>query len=358
MLFFNIDLHVSVISDIADIFKKLGHQVDDWSLSGHYWVMNRTKVNISLGDGTNLTCGGVCSDEICEKFYNTHKDEFEKYDGFIACYPVEFAMLYEKWNKPIIIVNCIRYEHPTNFGSKLHKRLDEFLKKWNEKKLLWYVCNNKGDQWYTEYFTGIKSMHIPNLCEYTNCKYTGNKNTFLIHTGSHIENIKSNCMSVDAVRNDEYRYKWEDIYDYAGFIHNPYHNGSMSIFEHYTANIPMFFPSKKFMKQLFYENKSLQQLTFIKIHKREEPEDLNNPLSLRNPDILQKWLDTCDFYDEENMPYIQLFDNWDHMNELLNNVNLKEISNNMCEYNKIRRDRIFNSWTTILNEISTTLNKV
>ena len=34
MKFFNIDLHVSVIADIRRIFNDLGHDVDDWTLSG------------------------------------------------------------------------------------------------------------------------------------------------------------------------------------------------------------------------------------------------------------------------------------------------------------------------------------
>ena len=38
MKFFNIDLHISVIADIKKIFTDLGHEVDDWSLSGHAWA--------------------------------------------------------------------------------------------------------------------------------------------------------------------------------------------------------------------------------------------------------------------------------------------------------------------------------
>ena len=107
MKFFNIDQHVSVIADVAHIFKNLGHEVDDWSLSGHHWVLNKPKPQIMLNDGTQLTCSGVCSQEVCDSFYERNKDELNKYDGFIACYPVEFSLLYERWSKPIIVVNCV-----------------------------------------------------------------------------------------------------------------------------------------------------------------------------------------------------------------------------------------------------------
>lgn len=351
MKFFNIDMHCAVISDVANIFKNLGHQVDDWSLSGHHWVMNKEKKIIPLNDGTIFT--GCISNEACDVFYDTYKDQLNVYDGFIACYPANFAMLYEKWNKPIIIVNCIRYEHPNSKCEKEWHNFNDFLHRYDQKKLLWYVCNNKGDVWYTKYFANIDGTHIPSFCDYIGIKYTGNIDKFIIHDGSHIENIKSNCYSLGAIRTSDWKYKWETLYDHKGAIHNPYHNGSMSIFEHYTGNMPMFFPSKTFIKELFYKNQTLSQLTFFKIYNMPEPlHEPENPLNLSNPKILDKWIDTFDFYDEENMPYIQFFDNWDHLNTLLDTVDLKNISEKMKEYNIIRKNKIYNSWKKILNEIS------
>lgn len=351
MKFFNIDQHVSVISDIAHIFRNLGHEVDDWSLSGHHWVMNKPKVPIMLSDGTQLTCSGVCSKEVCDRFYEANKEKLDKYDAFISCYPVEFAMLYERWNKPIIVVNCIRYDHPNTFNPALRNRLNDYLHLKQQEDKLYYVCNNKGDQWYTEYMTGIKGMHIPSLCEYTNAKYTGTRGQYVIHDRSEIDVPGGLCVSLGAVRNASWRYSWQDLYSYKGIIHVPYHNGSMSIFEHYTANVPMFFPSKTYMKELFHQNRSLSDLTFYRINKAQEPDDINNPNSLRNPEVLNKWIDTCDFYDDGNMKYIQYFDSPSHLEHLLRTVNAQEISNNMANHNKLRRESIYNNWKEILTSI-------
>lgn len=351
MKFFNIDQHVSVISDVAHIFKNLGHEVDDWSLSGHHWVMGKPKPQIMLSDGTQLTCSGVCSEEVCDKFYQQHKDDFQKYDAFIACYPVEFALLYEKWNKPIIVVNCIRYDHPNTFNPPLRDRLNDFLKRRYAEGKLYYVCNNKGDQVYTKYFTGMNGMHIPSLCEYTNAKYTGTKNQYIIHDRSEIEVPGGMCISLGAIRDGAWRYSWEDLYSYKGTIHLPYHNGSMSIFEHYTANMPMFFPTKAYAKQLFYQGKMFSDLTFYKINKMPEPDDINNPNSLRNPAVLDMWVDTCDFYDTENMKHIQYFDSPSHLAHLLQTVNTAEISNSMATHNILRRASIYGHWQEILTSI-------
>ena len=351
MKFFNIDQHVSVIADIAHIFKNLGHEVDDWSLSGHHWVLNKPKPQIMLSDGTQLTCSGVCSQEVCDKFYEQNKNALDKYDAFIACYPVEFALLYERWNKPIIVVNCIRYDHPNTFNPALRDRLNDFLKLKHSNGKLYYVCNNKGDQFYTRYFTGIEGMHIPNLCEYTNAKYTGTKNQYVIHDRSEIVVPGNLCVSLGAVRNTSWKYSWPDLYSYKGIIHVPYHNGSMSIFEQYTANVPLFFPSKKHAKELFHQNKIFSDLTFYKINKMKEPDDLNNPNSLRNPEILDKWIDTCDIYDTENMKHVQYFDSPSHLEHLLRTANTKEISNNMAAHNVFRKESVYNSWKQILTSI-------
>lgn len=352
MKFFNIDQHVSVIADVAHIFKNLGHQVDDWSLSGHHWVVGKSKATIPLNDGTNLTCSGVCTPEVCDSFYNQHKDTLNQYDAFIACYPAEFALLYEKWNKPIIVVNCIRYDHPNTFTPAIRDRLNNFLKQKHAEGKLYYVCNNKGDQFYTHYFTGIYGMHIPNLCEYTNAKYTGTKNKFLLHERScNILPYTDLYTSLSAIRDGSWRYSWQDLYSYKGVVHLPYHNGSMSIFEHYTANVPMFFPSKKYAKELFYQNKILSDLTFYKINNVQEPEDINNPNSLRNPNVLDKWLDTCDFYDEENMKHIQYFDSPTDLERLLITADTQSISRNMAQHNILRKESVYAHWQEILTSI-------
>lgn len=128
----------------------------------------------------------------------------------------------------------------------------------------------------------------------------------------------------------------------------------MSIFEHYTANVPMFMPSKQFAEQLDREGNMFQDLTFYRIYKFQEPDDPNNPLSLRNSEILRKWIDTCDFYDPDNMPHIIYFDNWSHLYHLLRTMTRQDminISNKMKEFNIKRKEYVYGEWSKILNRI-------
>ena len=66
------------------------------------------------------------------------------------------------------------------------------------------------------------------------------------------------------------------------------------------------------------------------------------------------WFDTCDFYDDENMPYLYYFDSLEHLNVLLNtltNEDLLETSNKMKLFNESRKNIVYNKWKSILDDM-------
>ena len=352
MKFFNLDCHASVIEDVKFIFNNLGHEIVDWSLSGHAHVMNKEQREIKLVDGTILKGCPWASRENAKVFYETFKDDFSIYDGFICCYPVEFCIFFELWNKPIIIINCIRYEHPFTRNKDRWNELNDVLLSLNDKKLLHFVSNNKGDQIYSEYFLKkISPIWIPSLCEYTKSYYKPEKKKFIITTRSHIDNVNHElCVHIGNLK----PYTWEDTYKYKGFIFNPYHNGCMTIFECYTANIPMFFPSKEFGKKLLKQGLMFQDLTFYKIYGEKEPTEIDNPNNLSNPKNIDMWFDTCDFYDQENMPYCIYYNSFEELNDIIKTISddeLNEISNKMKDFNIKRKKIVYDKWSKILENL-------
>lgn len=355
MKFFNIDCHISVIEDVKYIFKNLGHTVEDWSVSGHAHIMNKKKMSIKLKTGKVIDGCNHITRKIGQEFYDTFKDTLRDYDGFICCYPVEFCMLYELFNKPIIIVNCIRYEHPFTNSISNWNELNQVIKELEEKNLLKWVCNNKGDIEYTRYFTGISGNWIPSLCEYTSSFYKPEKDKYIIanRTSLSPKMLNNNAVHLYSIGNP---FTWNDKCRYKGIIHIPYHNGTMSIFEEYTSNIPMFFPSKTLGKKLFNTPDKIMfnDLTFYRYLNIDEPEEESNPNHLRNEKNLNMWFDTCDFYDDENMPYLYYFDSLEHLNVLLNtltNEDLLETSNKMKLFNESRKNIVYNKWKSILDDM-------
>ena len=73
MKLFNVDCHVSVIADLKNIFKNLGHDVTSWSLSGHTWVFNESSTPVDIIGNNNWKS---LDQEKCDKFYQRY---FEAY---------------------------------------------------------------------------------------------------------------------------------------------------------------------------------------------------------------------------------------------------------------------------------------
>ena len=114
--FLNIDLHISVIADIINVFKQVNEniEIEDWSLSGHTWVLNKKTKNLDiLNSGTWKSLDTKMINSFQEKYDTILKT----FDGFICCYPVSFILLFEKYNKPIFVVNedqyCINSKNKT-----------------------------------------------------------------------------------------------------------------------------------------------------------------------------------------------------------------------------------------------------
>ena len=238
MKLFNMDLHISVIGD----FKSLGLDVEitDWCLSGHAHIMKRTRDNPNhINPNTWLDL----NPQMIQEFQKTYDSFLQTFDGFIVGHPNVFAMMFEKYNKPIILINTCRYDMPFCFKreTKYIGAYHECLYRLLNKGLLHTVSNNRADQLYMGKGCGIKPEYvIPSLCLYTNMKYNPTKSTFLLYSGNVSHSLISQKPS---------NFEWKDIGEFRGVIHFPYEAGlTMSMFEHFTAGTPMFLPSKAYWK--------------------------------------------------------------------------------------------------------------
>jgi hypothetical protein len=232
------DLHISVIGD----FKSLGLDVEvtDWCMSGHARIMKRkmeSPKHINPSTWTDL------NPQMIQEFQKAYDSFLETFDGFIVGYPNVFAMVFEKYNKPIILINACRYDMPFCFKreTKHIGAYHECLYRLLNKGLLYTVSNNRVDQLYMGKGCGIKPEYVvPSLCLYTNMKYTPTKPTFLLYSGA---------LTHPLVSQKPVNFEWKDICEFRGVIHFPYEAGlTMSMFEHFTAGMPMFLPSKAYWK--------------------------------------------------------------------------------------------------------------
>ena len=109
----------------------------------------------------------------------------------------------------------------------------------------------------------------------------------------------------------------------------------MSIFEQYSANVPMLFPSKQFLKKLVHDG----------YHRMNS---IYGPYENQN---IEWWIDRADFYDEENMPYIIYFNSEDDLNEKIKTVDFQQVSKMMESFNKIRERSAKEKWERLIQSI-------
>lgn len=330
MKLFNLDLHVSVIEDIKSILEVQGHTVDSKSISGHAWIFGREP---DVVDVVNQHTWRNLNFDMADAFYERYKEELSHYDGFIVTHTPSFCLLFEKFNKPIYVVASTRYEAPFSDNIAMWKAFNERLVAMIDNGQVIPLANNLYDARYCEFFTKREWKHIPSICEYTKAKYKGEEDTGLF-SGKGTLNLPymPHLKSLGKYEG------WEKVFNYKYIAHIPYNVSIMSIFEQYTANMPLLFPTLSFAKslpfflsELFYSNTALEG--------QHVPPHLTEDSSIM----------LSDFYDTDWMPHILYFDSLDELSDLSLNTNFKEVSEKMKQFNISRKEKIHSLWRTLLD---------
>jgi hypothetical protein len=336
------------------ILHDLDHEVFDLSLSEHTWVFNRKKDSVPMLD--NGRWMHLKAEQMSQEFFQSYKDQLNNFDAFIVTYPPTFALLYKYFNKPIIINNPIRYEWPFSFRKDDWEFFNDFLRKGVDEGKIILVANNLYDKYYMEDFIEREVEHIPSICDYYNDYYIENDNPFIYYSRDKIVEIT----------NDKIKYKDDlfkshthhDLVKFKGIIHIPYQISYMSIFEQYTSNIPLFLPTKDFLMAIHKEKRynvlkevswnnyfNVENKSYIEYKKKYDPNNYNDM------EATEYWLQFADFYDEEWMPYITYFSSFEELNNLVNTVDVNEISKKMKNFNQERKTKIYDKWNNLLNKI-------
>lgn len=349
--FFNLDLHISVIEDVKRIFVEIGHSVDSWCISGHNWVLNKSTPKVDVITSQNWM---NIDEEMCDSFYERYKDELSHYDGFIVTYPPVFTKLFEKFEKPIIMYVPIRYEVPFGGKPKQWEQFNDYLKSSIDRGKIIPVANSLYDKKYCEHFLHTQFNYIPSLCEYTKTKWNPSIDKFLYFSKF---NTRLNDKLVN--KSDLGKYSWDELGKFKGIVNIPYTSSTMSMFEQYTSNIPLFFPTKEFLLKLHSEFGKfgvLSELTWNQIFKTGNGSSIKNdngdPNDLTDIDNLSKWIGYSDFYNNEVHPYINYFNSATDLQEKMENIDLQLVSEKMNEHNVKRRKNIFDMWCTLLEGIT------
>lgn len=318
------DLHVSVIAD----FKSACPEVDvvDWCLSGHAWVLGRRQeypLHINPHTWKDLT------HERIRAFQEEYDWFLSQFDGFIVAHVSAFAQIYEKYNKPILMINSVRYDLPY-YWSKNYEMLEshrQCLRRLHGKGQLFIVANNRADQAYTYRGLGILPDYNPSLCLYANIRYNPTRSTFL--------DYNSGAPSHPLIAPRPHPFDWSDIGTYRGIVAFPYEASVMSYFEHFSGGMPMFFPTARYMK----EHVNIQCVSAY------WGDGLPDYLSdFRGKD---KWLELADMYGILQSPNTHYFDS---IEELVHKLETFQYVDD-TEFRKKHVETVQQKWKSVLQTI-------
>ena len=294
---FNLDLHVAVIEDIKDIINSLygtNVEITNWSISGSNASFKKPTAEVKHVNQD--TWKNINIDMI--QAFQAEYDEFLKgFDAFIVTFSPVFAMLYEKYGKPIIVINACRYDQPFcwNKNTEMLNLFHESLKRMDVSNQMIMVSNNKGDQKYLKDRSKIDSIYIPSLCLYTNAHYNNpSKDEYIMFGGGLSDKLKALAHSEKLVNRPE-NYEFPDLAQYKGIIHMPYDVSAMALFEQYSAGIPLFFPEKEFYKKCVQEGTQ-----FVALYDSWDRKPTNEELDM--------WLANADYYQFKYINYYTSFE--------------------------------------------------
>ena len=289
--FFNLDLHISVIQDVKHILNHLFGptvEVTNWSISGHNWVFGASTPSVEI---VNANTWKHLNPAMISAFQTKYDEFLRGFDGFIVTHTPAFCMLFEKYEKPILLVNSCRYEQPFCWNGDIAgwRDLNTALRRMKDRGQLIAVSNNRADRDYLA--LAVNSAHIPSLCLYTGATWAPTRPEFVCHGDR--DHFPASSLLVPKPTSG---YTWRDLYSYRGIVHIPYEMSTMSLFEQYSAGVPLWLPSKAYYRSCILRG----TMPFGSIYARAAPtSELQTVLQ-----DLDFWLDRADFYDNMNFRFV------------------------------------------------------
>lgn len=372
---FGMDHHHAVLWDVKKILRPLGVQLDFVWLSDGRDVVNEAMPCQIPGFFSSLDIYKQPADKPLSE--ETKKFILEDgYQGIITSHSLVTCHRLQELGLPMIHVNSTRFGNEWIHSPKKHETLVNSIQELLRKKRLRIVHNNHGDQQYVhQYIPSIQANQevvIPSLCEsllrlrcsppakpkimiwdtrqtllqkdkspfmkefYIRCKYI----------------LEDNVESQAILLSQHGKYLPEGYLDqYTAVVHIPYNISTMSMFEQVRANIPIWVPSKRLMKELWSNTEEPNELSWTVFVPGSE-KNASTMDNVRNPEVIQRWLDAADFYNPEVLPLALTFDSIDEFLQKVLTTDYQALMDKAEETQQIRRENIAFAWEQVLQHLT------
>jgi hypothetical protein len=140
--------------------------------------------------------------------------------------------------------------------------------------------------------------------------------------------------------------------DFPAVVFIPYQASTMFFFELYRANVPIFVPSKRLLKEWIFKYNILWETIY-----GNPPRATNRIFNIPSPNSfdpshMTEWLQYYDVYQTETFPHLIYFDSWEHANWLFHqNKPFSDNIQRMVAHNRAEYKRIKGLWSSVFRKL-------
>ena len=338
------------MEDVKRIFATLFSNVDivDWSISGHAHLFEHSL------SGNNKVLSHMnwrmFSLSTVRAFHTEYDTLLQGFDGFIVTHSPIFVMLYERYQKPVIVVNSCRYHQPLCWTKNkwLRKAFHDCLERLHAKRLLTIVHNNVADMRFFHRHVSLdmtSQYYIPSLCTYIQTSYHPERRQILL------DDRHQTLQSFGFRRNDPSflypldpkpsPFEWTDLCTFQAVLVIPTEVSFMTFFEYLYACIPLLLPSRTLL-EAWIRSARHRMGTLLDYHMQHEE------------DLSKDWLPYADYYYDPEIQHCMLyFESIDHLYAILRHPHLVDIlaqkHHVLQECQRRRQQAILRTWNDIFH---------
>lgn len=371
------DHHSAPVLDLRSILEPLGVEFIDHTLFHscdrfcHCDARNGLRV---LNEKNVLELSpGLIGD--FQRSYPIGDPEISKADAFATFHCFGHFELFLPYNKSLIAISTIRFE--TCRAPRRWDELNFHLAQIHNKTAHVVGANNRYDQEYIKYFTGLNVEYIPSFCLYTGAFYKPTRKSYLFYAQrnglsgefailwntvfqSYYSKINASFV-LRELRQVYSKFDYTDLASHLGIVHIPYQISTMSIFEQYRMAIPLFFPSVDLFTRwnvkyrLAYDRTSAMLWGFSyasDIPPHASQRLTPDPNAENSTESQRHWLPLADFY---TLPHITYFSSIEELVATLQNMTrnrLLDISFRMQNFNRNQLKQVLRFWRNRLVNIA------
>ena len=300
------------------------------------------------------------------------------YDGILTSHSLVTSYRLKDVGLPMIHMNSTRFGNEWINDPSKHKILVDAIQDLLTKNKLRIVHNNQGDQdYFHQYFPSLspcQEVWIPSLCESALrlrvkapspaklfiwdtrmqlLQPTGSpfmKNLYKALKDAHGANIESQAILLQESKT----YLAEGYLDaYSAVVHIPYNISTMSMFQQVRANIPIWVPSKRLLKELLTDPKEPTELSWTVFAPGAET-NASTMDNIRDPKIVERWLESADFYNPEILPLVFEFDSIQELVEKAMTTDYQSAMDKAEEKQQVCRENIAFAWDQMVDCLNKT----